>query len=270
MGVENHLLRELAPISESSWRALDAEARSRLTPALGARRLVDFEGPLGWHHSAANLGRVEPLASSPGEGVTAAQRRVAALVELRAPFSIARSELGDADRGAGDVDLDALDRAALRVAAAENRAVFHGWPAAGITGIVDASTHEPLALGEDSERYPRHLAKAVQALLEAGVGGPYGLALGKDVYARVQGAAEHGGYPLLEHLATILGGPLVWAPGVEGAVLVSQRGGDFALQVGEDLSIGYDGHDNEAVALYLEESLTFQVLTADAAIALTL
>ena len=62
----------------------------------------------------------------------------------------------------------------------------------------------------------------------------------------------------------------MWAPGVEGAVLVSQRGGDFALQVGEDLSIGYDSHDSEAVALYLEESLTFQVLTADAAIALTL
>ena len=65
----NHLLRELAPISEAGWEQLDQEARERLTPALAARRLVDFSGPHGWEHSATNLGRVEPLDNSPVEGV---------------------------------------------------------------------------------------------------------------------------------------------------------------------------------------------------------
>jgi uncharacterized linocin/CFP29 family protein len=106
-------------------------------------------------------------------------------------------------------------------------------------------------------------------LLDAGVGGPYGLALGPEVYTRVLQAAEHGGYPLLDHLREIIGGPLVWAPGLTGGVVVSQRGGDFVLDVGEDLSIGYERHDAEVVELYLEESLTFRVLTADAAVALT-
>ena len=46
---------------------------------------------------------------------------------------------------------------------------------------------------------------------------------------------EHGGYPLLNHLRQIIGGPLVWAPGVDGAVVVSQRGGDFLFDAGEDL-----------------------------------
>ncbi len=265
----SHLLREHAPITEAGWQLLDDEARERLTPALAARRLVDFAGPHGWERSAANLGRVRPLAGGPVDGVTASQRRVLEMVELRVPFSLPRGELRDADRGARDADLGPLDEAARRIATAENRAVFHGWEPAGITGVADASSHKPIALGKDCERYPRQVARAVEALLDAGVGGPYGLALGPDVYTRVLQTAEHGGYPLLDHLGQIVGGPLVWAPGVQGAVVVSQRGRDFVLDVGEDLSIGYERHDSDIVELYIEESLTFRVLTDDAAVALT-
>jgi uncharacterized linocin/CFP29 family protein len=265
----SHLLREHAPITETGWGVIDDEARERLTPALAARKLVDFAGPHGWERSATNLGRTSPLADVPVDGLTAAQRRVLAMVELRAPFTLAREELRDADRGAEDVDLDALDEAARRVATAENRAVFHGWPAAGITGIAEASTHDAIALGEECSLYPRHVARAVEALLRAGIDGPYGLALGPEAYTRVLETTEHGGYPLLDHLRKIIGGPLVWAPGVDGAIVVSQRGGDFVLDVGEDLSIGYDRHDADAVELYLVESLTFRVVTSEAAVALT-
>jgi uncharacterized linocin/CFP29 family protein len=265
----SHLLREFAPITELGWGLIDDEARERLAPALAARKLVDFGGPHGWEHSATNLGRTQPLADAPADGLTALQRRVLPIVELRAPFSLSRDELRDADRGADDVDLDALDDAAHRIATAENRAVFHGWEAAGITGIAEASTHDAIALGDDCERYPRHVARAVEALLCAGVAGPYGLALGPEAYTRVLETTEHGGYPLLEHLRKIIGGPLVWAPGVQGAVVVSQRGGDFLFDAGEDLSIGYDDHDADAVQLYLVESFSFRVATSEAAVALT-
>jgi uncharacterized linocin/CFP29 family protein len=267
--VTSHLLRGHAPITEASWQLIDQEARERLAPALAARKLVDFAGPKGWQHSATALGRTRALADAPVDGVSAAQRRVLETVELRAPFSVARSELYDADRGAADIELRALDAAAHHIARAENCSVFHGWEAAGITGIADASTHDAIALGEDCERYPRHVARAVEALLCVGVGGPYGLALGPDAYTAVLETTEHGGYLLLDHLRKIIGGPVVWAPGVRGAVLLSQRGGDFVLEVGEDLSIGYDSHDSETVRLYLIESFTFRVLTDDAAVALT-
>jgi uncharacterized linocin/CFP29 family protein len=56
---------------------------------------------------------------------------------------------------------------------------------------------------------------------------------------------------------------------VQGAVVVSQRGGDFLLEVGEDLSIGYQEHRADAVDLYLLESFTFRVATPEAAVALT-
>jgi uncharacterized linocin/CFP29 family protein len=265
----SHLLREHAPITEAGWELLDAEARERLAPALAARRLVDFSGPHGWQYSATNLGRTAEITDPPGEGVSGAQRKVLALVELRAPFSVSRSELADADRGAEDADLEALDEAAHRIAVAENATVFHGWQAAAITGILEASPHDAIELGEDCERYPRHVAKAVDALLAAGVEGPYGLALGPEAHARVLETSEHGGYPLLEHLREIAGGPLVWSPGVKGAALLSMRGGDFLLEAGEDLSIGYENHDADAAHLYLEESISFRVATPEAAVTLT-
>jgi uncharacterized linocin/CFP29 family protein len=265
----SHLLREHAPLTEESWALIDEEARERLTPALAARKLVDYAGPRGWQHSATNLGRVTALDDAPGDGVIAAQRRVLAVVELRAPFSLSRDELRDADRGAEDVDLEALDTAARQIATAENRAVFHGWEAAGITGIAEASPHDPIALGEDCATYPRHVAHAVEALLHVGIEGPYGLALGREAYTHVLEASEHGGYPLLEHLRKIIDGPLVWAPGVDGAVVVSERGGDFLFESGEDLAIGYDTHDADTVEFYLVESFTFRVATPEAAVALT-
>jgi uncharacterized linocin/CFP29 family protein len=263
----NHLLRSLAPITDAGWTMLDEEARERLTPALAARRLVDFSGPRGWEHSATNLGRSAPLESAPCEGVEGRRRQVLPLVELRADFELRREELRDGDRGADDIDLAPLDAAAHRVAIAENVAVFHGWDGA-IKGIAEASPHEQMALGETAERYPRHVAAAVERLLESGITGPYGLALGPDQHRRVIETAEHGGYPLLDHLSKILEGPIVWAPGVAGAVVLSLRGGDFVLDCGQDLSIGYDSHDAVVVRLYLEESVSFHVATPEAAVVL--
>lgn len=263
----NHLLRMHAPISDAGWSLLDRESRERLTPALAARKLVDFSGPHGWEYSATNLGRTSALSSSPSKGVSGIQRVVLPLVELRADFELSRAELRDADRGADDVDLGALDKAAHRIAVTENVAVCHGWPGA-ITGIAEATPHDQMQLGDAADGYPRQVAGAVERLLCSGITGPYGLALGREQYQRVVETAEHGGYPLLDHLAKILEGPIVWAPGVDGAVVLSVRTGDFVFESGQDLSIGYDSHDDDVVRLYLQESFSFHVATPEAAVAL--
>jgi uncharacterized linocin/CFP29 family protein len=266
----NHLLRSHAPITDSGWELIDDEARSRLTAVLAARKVVDFAGPHGWEHSATNLGRTSKIPTAPVEGVTALQRKVLPLVELRADFAISFDDLRDHERGRPDVDLDELDKAAHAIAGAENIAVFHGWDAAGLTGIVDASPHPPQALGAEAESYPRPVAAAVELLLQNGIGGPYALALGREQYKRVVETAEHGGYPLLDHLRKILDGPVVWTPGLEGAVVVSLRGGDFRFDSGQDFAIGYESHDADAVQLYIEESFSFLVATPEAAVPLTL
>jgi uncharacterized linocin/CFP29 family protein len=266
----SHLLREHAPITDAGWEEIDSEARERLKPTLAARKLVDFSGPLGWEHSATGLGRVNPVDGEAIAGVEAAQRRVLPLVELRAPFSVSRSEPRGHVRGAVGGDLDAPDAAVPHLAVAENVAVFHGLASAGIQGIAEASTHPGIPLDDDCVRYPTQVARAVEMLLSVGISGPYGLALSPECYTAVVETTERGGYPLLDHLRKILGGPLVWAPGVSGAVVVSLRGGDFLFESGQDIAVGYDAHDADAVHLYLEESFSFRVATPEAAVALTM
>jgi len=263
----NHLLRDAAPISDAAWKEIDHEIRERLVPSLAARRLVDFAGPAGWDHAAVAIGRVAGI-DAPVEGLEARLRRVVPLVELRAGFSVARAELRDLDRGAVDLDFDEADAAARRIAEAENVAVFHGWAAAGIVGVAEASEMEPIVAAENYAEYPKHVAKAVETLLSAGVSGPYGLALGPDAYTGVVETTEQGGLIVFDHLHQILGGPIVRAPGVRGAIVLSLRGGDFLFEAGEDLSVGYDSHDAESVYLYVEESFTFRVATPEAAVAL--
>jgi uncharacterized linocin/CFP29 family protein len=55
---------------------------------------------------------------------------------------------------------------------------------------------------------------------------------------------------------------------MEGAVVLSLRGGDFQLSVGQDFSIGYLNHSADTVRLYIQESFTFRVNTPEAAVAL--
>jgi len=189
-------------------------------------------------------------------------------VELRAEFRVSRVELDDAERGATDIDLAELEEAARKVALGENTAVFHGYPAAGIRGITEASAHEPIGLGADPAGYPNAVARATDALRRAGIDGPYGLVISPELHTGIAETAEHGGHLLLDHLRKILGGPLVWAPGVEGGIVVSLRGGDFILECGEDFSIGYLAHDAEVVRLYIEETFSFRVVEPDSAVAL--
>jgi uncharacterized linocin/CFP29 family protein len=264
----NHLHRELAPLSSSGWETIDQEVTSRLPTYLGARKMVDFTGPEGWSHSATNLGRTTSIAG-PSAGVTALQRKVLPLMEIRAEFSVSRIELDDVERGATDPDLPELDEAAKQIALAENVTVFHGHGAAGLRGITESTSHQPITF-DDVSHSPDIVARAVNVLRTAGIDGPYSLALCPDIYTQIVETTEYGGHLLFTHLREILGGPLVWAPGVEGGVVLSMRGGDFAFESGQDFSVGYLDHNADAVRLYIEESFSFRVLEPDAAVTLRL
>ena len=263
----SHLHRSLAPLSEAAWAEIEGEATRTLEHYLAARKLVDFTGPLGWDASSVGLGRVDPLAPLV-EGVAAAQRRVRPLIELRVPFTLSRAEVDAVDRAAADADLAPVVAAARDLALTEDALVFDGYEAAGIVGIGAASPHDPIILSDDFDRYPNHVAAALAVLKGEGVGGPYAIALGPRCYKGVIETTERGGYPLLQHLHLILGGPVIWAPAVDGAIVLSQRGADFELTVGQDVSIGYAAHTADDVTLYLEESLTFLAASPEAAIAL--
>lgn len=263
----NGLLRELAPVTAGAWETIDEEARRTLKLKLAARKLVDFAGPLGWEASAVSLGRVEKLDKAPGSGVEARVRQVKPLIELRVPFEVSREEIQALERGAKDMNVDAVREAAGAAALAEDRAVFQGFAAGQIAGIMEESEAAGLTLSDDYVAYPAVVAEAVNKLQLAGVAGPYAIALGPRCYTGLT-KTTHAGYPVIEHVRRLLDGPIVWAPAVDGAALLSLRGGDFELSVGQDFSIGYLEHTAAAVRLYLQESFTFRVLSPEAAVPL--
>lgn len=262
----SHLHRELAPISDKAWNEIQHEAARTLKTFLAARQVIDFSGPHGWDYSADSIGRIERV-PGPVDGVEAGIRVVQPLVELRHSFSLPRTAIDDIERGRPDPDLSKVVEAAKRAALAEDHIVFHGFKDAGITGIAEASTFPPIQINDNYAEYPKLVARAVASLREAGVDGPYAIALGTRCWTGVIETTEYGGYPVLEHLRMILGGPVIWAPAVDGAVVLSLRGDDFQLTCGEDMALGYLSHDGDGIELFLEESIGFRVLTPEAAVA---
>jgi uncharacterized linocin/CFP29 family protein len=263
----DRLLRELAPVSEAAWQEITKEACRTLKMMLGARRLVDFVELRDWTASAVNAGRTDLISPPENSQAQARLRQVHRLVEFRVPFEVPRAEIEAIDRGAKDPDMNSVIAAAQKIALAEDKAIFLGYPPADIRGICQGEAGTALLLGEDYAAYPAVVATALSKLREAGVDGPYAIALGTQCYTGLTETTA-GGYPIIQHVLRLLDGPVVWAPALDGAVVLSLRGGDFELVVGEDFSIGYGKHDSQNVELYIEESMTFRVLSPQAAVAL--
>ena len=188
-------------------------------------------------------------------------------VEFRVPFELDRQAIDDVERGANDSDWQPVKDAAKRLAFAEDRAIFDGYAAAGIGGIREGTSNPVLTLPADVRALPDAIAQALGQLRLAGVNGPYSVLLGADAYTRLSESSDHG-YPVMRHIKELVDGEVIWAPAISGAFVLTTRGGDFALYLGEDISIGYLGHDEKKVRLYLEESFTFIVLTTEASVAL--
>jgi uncharacterized linocin/CFP29 family protein len=74
---------------------------------------------------------------------------------------------------------------------------------------------------------------------------------------------------VLQHLHRLVETEIIWAPAITGGFVLTTRGGDFDLHIGQDFSIGYLSHSDSAVRLYLQETFTFLLLTTEAAVALT-
>ena len=262
----NNLHRELAPISDAAWSQIEEETSRTLKRYLAARRVVDVKGPAGTGLSAVGTGHLRTIAA-PKDGIIARQRDVKALVELRVPFELERHTIDDVERGANDSDWQPAKDAAKQIAFAEDGAVFDGYTAAGIKGIRQGTSNPKMTLPSDVSEYPQAIAEGLSQLRLVGVNGPYAVLLGADAYTALSETSDHG-YPVLEHVKRLVNDQIIWAPAIAGAFVLTTRGGDFDLHIGQDVSIGYTSHTDAAVRLYLQETLTFLLLTTEAAVAL--
>jgi uncharacterized linocin/CFP29 family protein len=262
----NNLHRELAPISDAAWAQIEEETTRTLKRHLAGRRVVDVQGPAGIDLSAVGTGHLRKIQALT-EGIIARQREVKALVELRVPFELDRQAIDDVARGANDSDWQPAKDAARKIAYAEDGAIFEGYSDAGIVGIRQGTSNPPMTLPDDVREYPNAIAQGLSQLRLVGVNGPYAILLGANAYTALAETSDNG-YPVLEHVKRLVDDKIIWAPAIEGAFVVTTRGGDFDLHIGQDVSIGYLSHTDATVTLYLQETFTFLLLTAEAAIAL--
>ena len=250
-----------------AWAQIEEETSRTLKRYLAGRRVVDLQGPA--EHRARGGRHPGICARSPRTGGPRAsslgQREVKAVVEVRVPFELDRQQIDDVERGAADSDWQPAKDAARKIAFAEDGAIFEGYAAADITGIRQGTSNKVMTLPADVRQLPDAIAGALSQLRLAGVNGPYSVVLGAAAYTTLAESSDNG-YPILQHIRRLVETDLIWAPAIEGAVVLTTRGGDFDLHIGQDFSIGYLSHTRSARAsLYLQESFTFLLLTTEAA-----
>ena len=263
------LRREMAPITDGAWKEIELQSSRILRGNLSGRKLVDFCGPHGWQFAAVNIGRLEVGSEDKANGVGWGLHKVLPLVEIRVPFSLGIWELDDVERGAKNPNLSSLTEAARKVAIFEETAIYKGFEGGNIQGMLQVSSHSPVPLSPDRTKFTEAVELAVLALQEAEIGGPFALVLGTEPYKWLM-AGDPSAYPLHKRIQPLVLGGIHWSPALKGGAVISVRGGDFEITVGQDLAIGYKAHNIKDVELYFSESFTFRVLEPAAAVELKL
>lgn len=254
----NLLKRELAPITSKAWEQIDEQASRVLRSLLTVRKFADLRGPYGADYGGVSLGRLKQVSGGKRGTQEYGVRAVQPLIEVRIPFHLDSWELDNAARGAGDIDLAPMEEAARKLAAFEETVLYGGAPEAGIVPLTESSTQEKVEYDDNPETFLKAVAQGVTQLRSSAVEGPYALVVDSPIWTYLSSSVQ--GRPLRHHLEYILQGPVLMSTFTEQPYLVSMRGGDLELILGQDIGIGYQDRDGRSVELFFTESFTYRLL----------
>jgi uncharacterized linocin/CFP29 family protein len=259
------LRRTAAPISEKVWREVDDIAGTMFKQTLVARRILDFDGPRGWHHVATQLGTFKPVQTSHDAGtVRLSVPDVMLLTELRSDFTIPWADIDIFERVGPTLESKSIEDAAREMALAEDALLLYGTSAS--RGILSSPETPRVALSDWSKpgRVVADLLAAVEKLDTLNIKGPYEAVMSPHhYYSYLRQTGEGGAYPAAKQLGMVIE-KVHNSPVIDGAVLFSTRGGDFLVTVGGDFTIGYRSHNESAVHLFCVETIAAQLLTPEA------
>jgi len=259
------LRRNAAPLSAKVWKEIDEIAGSMFKQTVVGRRITDFDGPRGWNHVATQLGTFKPSRAPQSSGkVQLMIPDVLLLTELRAEFEVPWADIDIFERVGPTLESKSIEDAAKETALAEDALLFFGTTTT--PGLLTHSDTPRVALSDwsASGRLVTDLLSAVQKLDTAGVKGPYEAVLSSQhYYSYLRQTGEGGVYPAAKQLGIVLE-KVHHSPVIDGAVVLSTRGGDFLTTVGGDFTVGYRWHDEKAVHLFCVETIAPQLLTPEA------
>ncbi|MGI6227823.1 MAG: Maritimacin [Spirochaetes bacterium ADurb.Bin315] len=248
--------RNLAPISNRAWSEIEERAKLVLLSRLSARKVVSVNGPHGLDYTVLSEGRLSLVDDK--SAVKAGIYNVLPLTEARVRFTLNKWELDNLERGAKDIDFDSLDKALDQLALFEENAVYHGYAPGTIKGLKESSAHKTLGLTGDTKEFLAAIGEGVILLKDSFVDGPYSLIVSNEVWVRLHKEAQ--GQSLKERVERIIGGEIVLASAIKGAILVPHDSADLELTIGQDFELGYESHDTKEVTLFATESFTFRVI----------
>jgi len=258
------LRKSLAPINQEAWDEINEQAKVVFQNVLTARKIADVEGPKGFDFGGVSLGRLNVDENQKEDAVKYGINRIQPLMETRKSFKLNIWELDNAVRGAADVDLEEMEKAAREIGEFEEKAIYLGFEKACIKGLKEVSDHDTMKFPGEAKEILKAVVDAISTMKGAFVEGPYHLVLGNDKWQSLH--IHTGGYPLKRQVEDVIGGQIILNPNIDEGFLVSGRGGDFQITLGQDLSIGYESHNEKEVQLYFTESFTFRTLEPAAVI----
>ncbi|HKJ79107.1 MAG TPA: family 1 encapsulin nanocompartment shell protein [Prolixibacteraceae bacterium] len=258
----NILKKSIAPITDKAWKEISEQTKAILNTYLTARKFVDIDGPNGLELGGVSTGRLNTPEHQSHKKVNYGVREMLPLVELRKPFELDIWELDNIERGAKNVDLEPLEEAVKEIAEFEEMAIYEGFTPANIKGLTESAESSPVTIPQSTNAFLKEIGHQVIKLKRNAVEGPYTLVISEPEWLEMVKLSE--GYPVQKQLQEILGGKVLISPLSKKSFLVSERGGDYELIIGQDITLGYDSHDTKSVKLYLTSSFTFRVLSPEA------
>jgi uncharacterized linocin/CFP29 family protein len=258
----NFLRRELAPISLQGWNEIDSVAKKALAANLSVRKFVDVNGPHGLDYASVPVGRLTIPEKQEGAAVRYGVHQVLPLIETRSAFSLPIWELDNIERGAKDLDLDAVINSSREIAAFEERAIYNGFAPGTIIGLEQSVKSQRIQISLDINAVVDAVSKAQEQMQKDGVSGPANLVVSPTLWGFLARCIPGG--TLRSTIEGEIGGHVIYAEFLKDALLVSNRGGDAELTVGQDFAIGYHSHTADEISLFITESFTFRVLAPEA------
>lgn len=262
----NILKKQIAPLSDKAWKEITDQSSEIFNIYLTARNFVDIDGPNGLEYGGVSTGRLLQTGKEIKEGVNFGLREIMPLVEIRKPFELDIWEMDNVERGALDVDMNPVVKAAKQVALFEEDLIYKGFKEGNVLGLEKSSIHPKVTLPGDPKKVLKVIGEQVTNFEKHGVEGPFTLVVNDKKWQEL--ASLENGYPLVKQLEEVINVKVSINHGNYKSFLISERGGDFELSIGQDISIGYDSHDSEKVKLYFTESFTFRVISPEAVIVL--
>lgn len=252
------LNRSLAPFGGDVWDEIDAAAIKAASDRLTARRFLEVEGPFGLGMTSIELGN-DGFCRQPGAD-EAAQivGRAVSVPMIRKTFKLSIRRVAAFLEHGQPFDTGPIDDAAEAVADREEELLYGGQPDFGIPGLLSAEGRAEISGGNWTEvdRVLEDVLAAVTRLDEAGMRGPYALALAPALYNGLFRRYPGTDMLQLEHLKRLCTLGIFKAP-IKGAVVVDARVG--TLLIGQDLRTGYVGQDGVHYEMFVSESLVLRL-----------